>query len=282
MFIAISNQKGGVAKTTTAINLGASLAAAGKRLLLIDMDPQGNATMGSGVNKHELDANLYQVLCEDLPARDAIIRQTPAGYDLIPANADLTAASIELLKFDRRQEVLARALAGIYDDYDYILCDCPPALNILTLNAFVAADRLLVPIQCEYYALEGLSDLLHTTKSVRRINPRLEIEGFVRTLYDKRNNLATEVSALLIKRFGDKVFNTIIARNVRLAEAPSHGLPVMLYDRHSSGAQNHYALAGELMRRHVSENHAAEKYRAGNNNKQQTTINPISSTSTQS
>ena len=252
MFIAISNQKGGVAKTTTAINLCASLAAAGKRVLLIDIDPQSNATVGSGINKNSLEKTLFEVLCEGLAAAEAICA-TPAGYDLLPANSELTAATINLLKIADRQEVLKRKLADIEDNYDYIFCDCPPALNILTLNAFVAADRLLVPIQCEYYALEGLSDLLKTIKAVQKINPGLVIEGFLRTLYDKRNNLAREVSKLLHKRFGDKLFNTIIVRNVRLAEAPSHGLPIMQYDRHSSGAQNYYALAGELMRRHAAE-----------------------------
>ena len=240
-----------MAKTTTAINLCASLAAAGKRTLLVDIDPQGNATMGSGINKHEIDNSLYEVLCQQLPIEKAIINHCPGGYDLVPANADLTAATIELLNVKHRQKALAEALKDTYLAYDYILCDCPPTLNILTLNAFVAADRLLVPIQCEYYALEGLSDLLYTMRSVKKINSKLEIEGFVRTLYDRRNRLALDVSNLLIKRFGDKVFNTIIARNVRLAEAPSHGLPVMMYDRHSSGARNYYALAGELLRRHT-------------------------------
>lgn len=256
MIIAISNQKGGVAKTTTAVNLSASLAAAGKRVLLIDTDPQGNATMGSGVNKHQLNHTLYDVLCNDVTMTKAIVPNTLAGYSLIPTNQDLTAATVELLKVQQRQSILRSAIHPIHDNYDYIFFDCPPALNILTLNTFVAADSLLVPIQCEYYALEGLSDLVQTIHSIRQVlNPNLAIEGLVRTLYDKRNVLSQEVSAQLIERFGDKVYNTIIARNIRLAEAPSHGLPVMLYDRHCSGARNYYALAGELMRRTEENTH---------------------------
>ena len=251
MIIAISNQKGGVAKTTTAVNLSASLIAAGSRVLLVDMDPQGNATMGSGVDKKMVTCSIYELLCEDAPIQSVIIPETTAGYDVIPANADLTAATVSLLNVAGKEKILKKHLDAVQNNYDYIFIDCPPSLNVLTVNAFVAANRVLVPIQCEYYALEGLTDLMDTIGSIRKtVNPAIRIEGFVRTLYDSRNSLSREVSAQLTDHFGTMVYNTIITRNIKLAEAPSYGLPVMRYDRKSSGAVNYYALAGEMLRRH--------------------------------
>ena len=253
MIIAITNQKGGVAKTTTAINLSASLVAAGTKVLLVDIDPQGNATMGSGVNKMEIKNSIFELLddADNITVDDVLLRDTAAGYDLIPANADLTAATVSLLPIADKEMLLQKQLAPVASKYDYIFIDCPPSLNILTVNAFVAADRVLVPIQCEYYALEGLTDLMETIGSIRTtVNPQLRVEGFVRTLYDSRNSLSKEVSAQLTNHFGTMVYNTIITRNIKLAEAPSFGLPVMKYDRKSSGAINYYALAGEMLRRH--------------------------------
>ena len=253
MIIAITNQKGGVAKTTTAINLSASLVAAGTKVLLIDIDPQGNATMGSGVNKMEIKKSVFELLdeAENTSVEDVLLRDTEAGYDLIPANADLTAATVSLLPVSNKESILKNQIAPIASQYDYVFIDCPPSLNILTVNAFVAADSVLVPIQCEYYALEGLTDLMETIGSIRKtVNPNLRVEGFVRTLYDGRNSLSKEVSAQLTNYFGNMVYNTIITRNIKLAEAPSYGLPVMKHDRKSSGAVNYYALAGEMLRRH--------------------------------
>lgn len=253
MIIAITNQKGGVAKTTTAINLSASLVAAGKKVLLVDIDPQGNATMGSGVNKMQLTNSVFDLLddADNVAIGDVVLADTDAGYDLVPANSDLTAATVSLLSIAGKETLLHKQLAPVVNRYDYIFIDCPPSLNILTVNAFVAADRVLVPIQCEYYALEGLTDLMETIGSIRTtVNPQLRVEGFVRTLYDSRNSLSKEVSSQLMKYFGAMVYNTIITRNIKLAEAPSFGLPVMKYDRKSSGAVNYYALAGEMLRRH--------------------------------
>lgn len=248
--VAVANQKGGVGKTTTAVNLAASLAMSGSRVLLVDLDPQGNATMGSGVDKNDLDASIYDWLIDGM-ALAAVVRRCQGGYELVPGNTDLTAAELELLRQERREFRMRERLAEASDRYDYVLIDCPPSLNILTLNALIAADGVLIPMQCEYYALEGLSALLDTIEGVRgRGNPDLAIEGLLRTMYDPRNSLTRDVSRQLIQYFGDKVFRTVVPRNVRLAEAPSHGLPVVLYDRHSRGAVAYMALAGEMRRKH--------------------------------
>lgn len=247
--LAVTNQKGGVGKTTTSVNLAASLVATKRKVLLIDLDPQGNATMGSGINKHALEHSIYDVLVDDLSLDQARVATTP-GFDLIGANADLTAAEVELLELDDKEQKLKRALAGMLVDYDYILIDCPPSLNMLTVNALVASDSVLIPMQCEYYALEGLTALLDTIERIKAVlNPRLEIDGLLRTMYDPRIALANQVSSQLTEHFGDKVYRTIIPRNVRLAEAPSHGLPVLEYDAKSRGAVCYLALAGELIRR---------------------------------
>ncbi len=251
--IAVANQKGGVGKTTTSVNLSASLALSGCRILLLDLDPQGNATMGSGVNKADLEVSMYDWLLDGIPLA-SVLHRCPSGYELIPANGDLTAAEVELLAQDERELRLRQRLTGV-TDYDYIIIDCPPSLNILTLNALIAGNSVLIPMQCEYYALEGLSALLDTVERVRgAANPDLGIEGLLRTMYDPRNSLTRDVSRQLIEYFGDQVFRTVIPRNVRLAEAPSHGLPAILYDRQSRGAVAYMALAGELKRKHDRRN----------------------------
>jgi chromosome partitioning protein len=248
--IACANQKGGVGKTTTAINLAASLAATRRRVLLVDMDPQGNATMGSGVEKNRLKLSAYDVVLGKVPAEEAIHKIEHSGYDLIPANGDLTAAEVKLMREYGRESKLRKALTPLVTRYDYILIDCPPALNMLTVNALAAAHGVLIPMQCEYYALEGLSALLNTVEQIRdAVNPELKVSGILRTMYDPRNNLANEVSAQLIMHFGDQVYRTMIPRNVRLAEAPSYGVPALLHDKSSRGALSYLALAGEMIRR---------------------------------
>lgn len=248
--LTITNQKGGVGKTTTCVNLAASLAATKKRVLMIDLDPQGNATMGSGVDKHTLENSAYEVLTGQCSAMDAMIKQTPAGYDLIGSNGDLTAAEVELLQVSRREFRLKTALKPLKDQYDFILIDNPPSLNLLTVNALSASGGVIIPMQCEYYALEGISALVGTIKKInKRLNPGLRIEGILRTMFDPRMSLTKDVSDHLVEYFGEQVYRTVIPRNVRLAEAPSHGLPALLYDKNSRGAVAYLALAGELTRR---------------------------------
>ncbi|MFM7274403.1 MAG: ParA family protein [Gammaproteobacteria bacterium] len=249
--IAITNQKGGVGKTTTTVNLSASLAAQGQRVLLVDLDPQGNATMGCGVDKHALEHSVYDVLMHGKPVEGVRQRAGEARFDVVPANGDLTAAEVELVTATTKENRLRYALARVKQEYDYVLIDCPPSLNMLTVNALVAADGVLIPVQCEYYALEGLSSLLNTVARVQKVlNPALVIEGLLRTMYDARNSLTNDVSMQLIGHFGARVYSTLIPRNVRLAEAPSHGKPALLYDAGSRGAIAYLAAAAELLRRH--------------------------------
>ena len=248
--LAITNQKGGVGKTTTGVNLAASLAAVKQRVLLVDLDPQGNATMGSGVDKRALATTVYQVLLGDTDVATTVVTSTSGNYDVLPANRELAGAEVELVDLSERETRLKNALTKVDDNYDFILIDCPPALNLLTVNGLTAAHAVLIPMQCEYYALEGLSDLVQTIKKIRaHLNPELQIEGLLRTMYDPRNTLAQQVSAQLQQHFGHKVYRTVIPRNVRLAEAPSFGVSALDFDRASKGAQAYLALAGEMLNR---------------------------------
>ena len=247
----VANQKGGVGKTTTSLNLAAALARLGKRALLVDLDPQGNATMGAGVDKRSLKRTVYQVLIGQATPSEVRLRSEAGGFDLLPANRDLAGAELELIDLERRERRLKDALATLAADYDFILVDCPPSLSLLTLNGLTAAQGVIIPMQCEYYALEGLSDLVGTIKKVRaNFNPDLREIGLLRVMYDPRMTLAQQVSAQLEQHFGDKVFRTIVPRNVRLAEAPSHGLPGVAFDPASKGARAYLDFGAEVIARH--------------------------------
>lgn len=248
--IAIANQKGGVGKTTTAINLSACLAEAGQRVLVIDIDPQGNTTSGLGVDKEHIDKTIYKVLIDDVDIEDAIIKGIFDNLDIIPSNVNLAGAEIDLIDVEEREYILKNDIAKIRQNYDFIILDCPPSLSMLTVNAMTAADTVLVPIQCEYYALEGLTQLIHTINLVKRkLNPELELEGVVFTMYDSRTNLSLQVVENVKDNLKQNIYKTIIPRNIRLAEAPSHGLPINLYDTKSSGAESYRLLAEEVIGR---------------------------------
>jgi len=247
--IAIANQKGGVGKTTTSINLAVGLSRLNKSVLLVDLDPQGNATMGCGVNSREIEPNACDLLLQEVDINEVILTTEGSGIDLIGSNTDLTAAELELMNQANPELVLKKQLNKIDKNYDYIIIDCPPSLNILTINALVSANAVIIPMQCEYYALEGLASLLETIERIKETaNPDLEIEGIIRTMFDGRNNLANDVSAQLLSYFDSKVYVTVIPRNVRVAEAPSHGMSVIEYDRSSRGAIAYLGLAGEVIR----------------------------------
>ena len=246
--LAVTNQKGGVGKTTTTVNLAASLAESKQRVLLVDLDPQGNATMGCGIEKRDLQSSVYDVLLGNKTVAQARKAAGVGGYDVLPANRELAGAEVELVDMPKREMRLQESLQAVINEYDYVLIDCPPALNLLTLNGLCAAKTVMIPMQCEYYALEGLSDLVNTIRKVRaNLNPVLEIEGLLRTMFDPRNALAQQVSAQLEAHFGDKVYRTVIPRNIRLAEAPSYGVPALYHDRTSKGTQAYLALAGEML-----------------------------------
>lgn len=247
--IAVTNQKGGVGKTTTAVNLSASLAAIGQRILLVDLDPQGSTTVSCGIDKEMLSKSINDLLLDDLSCQE-VIHRTEWGFDLLPANGNLSVAELRLVTIEGSDVRLKQAFKSIDQNYDYILIDCPPALNILAINALTAAESVIVPLQCEYFALEGLSSLMNNIERIRRLsNPNLYIQGLLRTMYDGRNRLTMDVSQELLTHFKDKVYQTIIPRNVRLAEAPSHGMPVLAYDKQSQGAAAYLALAAEMLRR---------------------------------
>jgi chromosome partitioning protein len=253
--IAVANQKGGVGKTTTCVNLAAAFAAMKYPVLLIDLDPQGNATIGCGIDPRRLHMSACEVLLQERTVDETILRPEGLDFDLLPSNGDLTAAEVALLQQEKREYALKRVLKPLLGKYAWIFIDCPPSLNMLTLNALAAAHSVLIPVQCEYYALEGLTGLLNTVEQIRgSVNPGIEIEGLLRTMYDGRNNLAIAVSDQLIENFGDRVYRTLVPRNIRVAEAPSYGLPVLHYSAQSKGAIAHLALAGEMLRRHEKRN----------------------------
>ncbi|MDY3103695.1 ParA family protein [Prevotella sp. SGI.027] len=246
--IALANQKGGVGKTTTTINLGASLATLEKSVLIVDADPQANASSGLGVDIKEVDCSLYECIINKADVRDAIYTTDITGLDIIPSHIDLVGAEIEMLNLDNREKVIKNILDPIRDDYDYILIDCSPSLGLITVNALTASDSVIIPVQCEYFALEGISKLLNTIKIIKsKLNPKLEIEGFLLTMYDSRLRLANQIYDEVKRHFQELVFKTVIQRNVKLSESPSHGLPVILYDADSSGAKNHLNLAKEII-----------------------------------
>lgn len=248
--IAIANQKGGVGKTTTAINLSASLAEAGQRVLAVDFDPQGNATSGLGLEKEKIENTVYELLVGECEIEDCLVKDIQQNLDLLPSNVNLSGAEIELLEFENRERLLKDHLSKIRDQYDFIIIDCPPSLSLLTINALTSADTVLVPIQCEYYALEGLSQVLKTIRLVqKKMNPNLEMEGVVFTMYDSRTNLSAEVVESVRNHLNENIYNTLIPRNVRLAEAPSHGMPITQYDSRSTGAESYRLLAAEVISR---------------------------------